>query len=122
MNDYLQRHPNMPEIKNPVLQTENFNRHWDQRRYPNFRNRVQSYAATAKRAKSEPSAENAIKVWQELFGDSFGKGGSSGSGGTSGIGSSARPGQSSSRGARPAAAGAASIPVAPRPNEARRFG
>ena len=112
MNDYLQRHPNMPEIKNPVLPTENFNRHWDQRRYVNFRNRIQSYAATAKRAKAEPSAEKAIKAWQELFGDSFGKGGSSGSGGTSGSGSSARP----------AAAGAASIPIAPRPNEARRFG
>ena len=112
MNDYLQRHPNMPEIKNPVLPTENFNRHWDQRRYANFRDRVQSYAATAKRAKAEPSAEKAVKVWQELFGDSFGKGGSSGSGGTSGGGSSARP----------AAAVASSIPAAPRPNEARRFG
>ena len=112
MNDYLQRHPNMPEIKNPALATENFNRHWDQRRYTNFRNRIQSYAATAKRAKVEPSTEKAIKAWQELFGDSFGKGGSSGSGGTSGSGSSARP----------AAAGAASIPIAPRPNEARRFG
>ena len=112
MNDYLQRHPNMPEIKNPVLPTENFNRHWDQRRYANFRDRIQSYAATAKRAKAEPSAEKAIKAWQELFGDSFGKGGSSGSGGTSGSGSSARP----------AAAGAASIPIALRPNEARRFG
>ena len=112
MNDYLQRHPNMPEIKNPVLPTENFNRHWDQRRYANFRDRVQSYAATAKRAKAEPSAEKAVKVWQELFGDSFGKGGSSGSGGTSGGGSSARP----------AAAVAASIPAAPRSNEARRFG
>ena len=110
MNDYLQRHPNMPEIKNPVLPTENFNRHWDQRRYANFRGRVPSYAATAKRAKAEPSAEKAIKAWQELFGDSFGKGGSSGSGGTSGSS------------ARPAAAGAASIPVAQRPNEARRFG
>ena len=120
MNDYLQRHPNMPEIKNPVLGTENFNRHWDQRRYANFRNRVQSYAATAKRAKAEPSAEKAVKAWQELFGESFGKGGSSGSGAASG--SSARPGQGSSRGARPAAAGAASIPAAPRPNEARRFG
>ena len=112
MNDNLQRHPNMPEIKNPVLPTENFNRHWDQRRYANFRDRIQSYAATAKRAKAEPSAEKAIKAWQELFGDSFGKGGSSGSGGTRGSGSSARP----------AAAGAASIPIAPRPNEARRFG
>ena len=112
MNDYLQQHPSMPEIRNPVLATENFNRHWDQRRYSNFRDRIQSYAATAKRAKAEPSAEKAIKAWQELFGASFGKGGSSGNGGTSSSGSSARP----------AAAGAASIPVAPRANEARRFG
>ena len=122
MNDYLQRHPNMPEIKNPVLATENFNRHWDQRRYANFRNRVQSYAGTAKRAKAETSAEKAIKVWQGLFGDSFGKGGSSGGGGTSGGGSRDRAVQGSSRGASTAAAGAGSLPVAPRPNEARRFG
>ena len=72
MDNYLQQHPNIPEIKNPALPTENFNRHWDQRKYSNFRNRVQSYAGTAKRAKAEPSAEKAIKVWQELFGDSFG--------------------------------------------------
>ena len=122
MNDYLQRHPSMPEIRNPVLATENFNRHWDQRRYANFRSRVQSYAGTAKRAKAEPTAEKAIKAWQELFGDNFGKGGSSGNGGTSSSGSSARPGQGSSRNARTAAAGAASIPAALRPNEARRFG
>ena len=123
MNDYLQQHPNMPEIKNPVLPSEDFNRHWDQRRYANFRNRVQSYTGTAKRAKAEPSAEKAIKVWQELFGDSFGKGGSSGSGsgGTNVSGSRDRSGQGSSRGAG-AAAAAGSIPVAPRPNEARRFG
>ena len=122
MNDYLQRHPNMPEIKNPVLATENFNRHWDQRRYANFRNRIQSYAGTAKRAQAEPSAEKAIKVWQELFGDSFGKGGGSGSGGGGTNGSSARPSLGSGRGARTAAVGAGSVPVAPRPNEARRFG
>ena len=124
MNDYLQQHPNMPEIKNPVLATENFNRHWDQRRYANFRSRVQSYAGTAKRAKTEPTAEKAIKVWQELFGDTFGKGGSSGngSGGTNVSGSRDRSGQGSSRGVRTATVGGGSIPVAPRPNEARRFG
>ena len=72
MNDYLQQHPNMPEIKNPVLPAENFNRHWDQRRYSDFRNRVQSYAQTAKQAKAEPSTEKAIKLWQELFGAKFG--------------------------------------------------
>ena len=124
MNDYLQQHPNMPEIKNPILATENFNRHWDQRRYANFRSRVQSYAGTAKLAKAEPTAEKAIKVWQELFGDTFGKGGNSGSanGGSNGVGSRARSGQSSSRSASTSAAGAASIPVTPRTNEARRFG
>ena len=121
MSNYLQQHPNMPEIKNPVLPTENFNRHWDQRKYSNFRNRVQSYAGTARRAKAEPSAEKAIKVWQELFGDSFGKGGN-GSGGSNAGGSGNRSGQGSSRSARTAAAGAGSTPVAQRPNEARRFG
>ena len=122
MDNYLQQHPNMPEIKNPVLLTENFNRHWDQRKYANFRSRVQSYAGTAKRAKAESSAEKAIKIWQELFGDSFGKGGSSDGGGSKADGSGNRSGQSSRRSARTAAAGAGSTPVAQRPNEARRFG
>ena len=72
MDNYLQQHPNIPEIKNPALPTENFNRHWDQRKYSNFRNRIQSYAQTAQRAKAEPSAEKAVKLWRELFGDSFG--------------------------------------------------
>ena len=126
MNDYLQQHPNMPAIKNPVLPTETFNRHWDQRRYANFRNRVQSYARIARQAKAEPSSEKAIKLWQELFGESFGK--SSGSGGGSGQSNGGaggtRPQQSSSQGARNAAAPASSIPVArsKRPNEAGGFG
>ena len=104
MNDYLQQHPNMPEIKNPVLASENFNRHWDQRRYANFRNRVQSYAQMVRQAKAEPLPEKAIKIWQELFGDSFGKATSSGGGAATGAG---------------AASGAAAVR---RPNEARRFG
>ena len=123
MDNYLQQHPNMPEIKNPVLPTENFNRHWDQTKYANFRNRVQSYAGTAKRAKAEPSAEKATKIWQELFGESFGKGGSSGSGsgGSSAGGDGNRTGQRP-RPITPAVAPAASIPVARRPNEAGGFG
>ena len=114
MNDYLQQHPNMPVIKNPVLPSEDFNRHWDQRRYANFRNRVQSYAQTAKQAKTEPSAEKAIKLWQELFGDDFGKSSKSGGGGSSG--------QNVSGSAVGGAAAIATPPVIRRPNEARRFG
>ena len=126
MSEYLQQHPYMPEIKNPVLPTENFNRHWDQRRYANFRDRVKSYAATAKQAKAEQSGEKAIKLWQELFGETFGKGSSSGGGTGS---NSAGGGRSSSHGgtgpgATGIAAPAASIPVARgrRRNEAHEFG
>ena len=114
MDNYLQQHSNMPEIKNPVLSTENFNRHWDQRKYANFRNRVQSYAPIVRLAKAEPSTEKAIKVWQELFGDSFGKATSSGGGSSSGQ----RTGGGTATGAG-AASGAAAVR---RPNEARRFG
>ena len=72
MNDYLQRHPNMPEIRNPVLPTETFNRYWDQRKYTNFRNSVQMYARTGRQAKAERSMEKAGKLWQELVGDNLG--------------------------------------------------
>ena len=115
MSKYLQQHPNMPTIKNPVLPTEDFNRHWDQQRYANFRNRVQSYAQTAKQAKAEPSTEKAIKLWQDLFGDKFGKSSSSGGGSS---------GQSTSGSAIGGAAATATATPPPvrRPNEARRFG
>ena len=123
MNNYLQWHPNMPEIKNPVLPTENFNRHWDQRRYANFRNRIQSYAQTVKRAKDEPSSGKANEIWRELFGESFGKGGGSGSGsGGSSAGSGGNRTGQRSRPSASAVAPAASIPVARRQNEARGFG
>ena len=74
MNTYLQQHPDMPEIRNPVLPTENFNRHWDQRRYANFRNRIQAYAHIGRQAKEQLAAEKAIERWQELFGENLGSG------------------------------------------------
>lgn len=112
MDDYLQLHPYMPEIRNPVLPTESFNRHWDQRRYANFRDRVHSHALTARRAHTEPSRESAVKIWQGLFGEDFGRG-SGGSGGGGGGSNPTRPRNPAS---------AAGILVAQRPNEARRFG
>lgn len=114
MNDDLQQHPQMPEIKNPVLSAENFNRHWDQRRYSNFRNRVQSYAQTARKAKTEPNAEKAINLWQEPFGEKFRNSANSDNGGPSG--------QNSSTGAFGGAAAGAAPPLVRRPNEASRFG
>lgn len=117
MDDYLQQHPNMPEIKNPVLSTENFNRHWDQTKYANFRKSVNSHAQTAKKAREESSTEEAIKTWQGLFGKDFGKNSSAGSGGSA----SKSPSYTRSKAAGYAAP-AAGIPVVRRPDEARRMG
>ena len=117
MDAYLQNNPSVPEIKNPVLPSENFNRHWDQKRYANFRKRVHSHALTAKKARAESSSDRAIKTWQKLFGESFGKGSSGGGNGGS-TGSSA--GRATGTGRR--AASASSVPVVARPREARRFG
>ena len=101
MDDYLQQHPYMPEIRNPVLPTETFNRHWDQTKYANFRTRVNSHARTAKKAKEESSSEDAIKIWQELFGENFGRG-SGGNGSSGGSNQSSSPGNSASGSVVPA--------------------
>ena len=116
MDDYLQQHPYMPEIRNPVLATETFNRHWDQTKYANFRTRVNSHARTAKRAREEASNEEAIKIWQELFGEDFGTG-SSGSDGRGSQSASAPKSKATSF-----VAPTDGIPVVRRPNEARRMG
>ena len=84
MDDYLQKHPAMPEIRNPVIPSENFSHHWDQTKYANFRQIVHSHAQIAKEARATLSSEASIKVWQKLFSD-FAKGssGDSGKGGGS---------------------------------------
>ena len=120
VDDYLQQNPYVPEIRNPVLPEETFNRHWDQRKYANFRTRVHAHALTARKAKAESSSEGAVKIWQELFGESFGRGSSGGNGDRGGSGNSSSS-QRSSNTSRGTALGAG-IPVARRRNEAQGFG
>ncbi len=119
MDDYLQQNPYMPEIRNPALPDENFNRHWDQRKYANFRNRVHSHALTARKAKAESSSERAVEIWQELFGESFGRGSSGGSDDRGGSGRGS-PNQRSNNTVRGAASGSGIS--AARRNEAQGFG
>lgn len=78
MDNYLQNNHAMPEIGNPALPSETFNRHWDERKYANFRKMVNSHARKAQDAKDAETSEEAIKLWQDLFGDKFGKGSSGG--------------------------------------------
>ena len=74
MDRYLQQHSTMPRIKNPALQSEDFNRHWDQDRYAYFRERIRVHAETAKEALASPSVEDSARIWRRLFGAAFGRG------------------------------------------------
>ena len=72
MDDYLQRHPKMPAIKNPVLPSEDFNRHWDQDRYAYFRERMHAHAGIARQALASSTVEDSIRIWKKLLGNNFG--------------------------------------------------
>ena len=86
MDDYLQANPTMPEIRNPVLPSETFNRHWDQRKYAHFRDMLHSHAQIVREAKSAESGEESIRLWRKLFGEEFGKGSGGGNNGSGGSG------------------------------------
>ena len=123
MDDYLQKHSNMPDIRNPVLPTETFNRHWDQRKYENFRKRAHSHSQAAKQALVEGSAGESVKVWRQLFGENFGKNSSGGpGGGDNSRGGGNSSGQSSRTSTAGALASAGGLPFARRRNEADGFG
>jgi len=73
LNDFLQKHEAMPIIENPVLDDEDFNRHWDQTKYSNFREKISFYTEKINAAYDEPKRLDSIKKWREVFGDSFAK-------------------------------------------------
>jgi Second Messenger Oligonucleotide or Dinucleotide Synthetase domain/Adenylyl/Guanylyl and SMODS C-terminal sensor domain len=73
LDDYLQARPKLHDICNPVLPSENFNRHWDQDKYANFRTWMHTYRGWIEDAYNEPDeAESTIK-WRRAFGDDFNK-------------------------------------------------
>jgi hypothetical protein len=74
LDDYLQARPNMPAVTNPVLTSETFNRHWDQYKYTNFRNRVHTYREWIDDAYDEENRDESIRKWRRVFGDDFAEG------------------------------------------------
>ena len=74
LDDWLQTRPDMPTISNPVLTDENFNRHWDQAKYENFRNKINQYRSWIDDAYSENDRNESIIKWQRIFGEDFAKG------------------------------------------------
>ena len=73
INTYLQDHPVMPEIPNPVLPGENFNRHWDQKKYENFRDKFDKITRKIADAIECTDHDESVDKWRELFGDKFGE-------------------------------------------------
>jgi hypothetical protein len=71
---WLQARPTMPTVTNPVLSTEHFNRHWDQAKYENFREKIHQYREWIDDAYAEPDRDVSIQKWRRVFGEDFAKG------------------------------------------------
>ena len=74
LDDFLQARPRMPVIANPVLSSEDFNRHWDQEKYENFKDKVRRYRSWIDDAYAEPDSDESIAKWRKVFGGGFAKG------------------------------------------------
>jgi len=74
LNTWLQDREKMPIVTNPVLDDEDFNRHWNQDKYANFRNQWDRYAGWINDAYSESDKDKSIEKWQKVFGDDYAKG------------------------------------------------
>lgn len=74
LDDYLQQRPNMPAVVNPVLSSETFNRHWDEDKYTNFRDRIHTYRQWVDDAYDEKDRDESIRKWRRVFGDDFAQG------------------------------------------------
>lgn len=73
LNSYLQSNPQMPIIENPVLPGEDFDRHWNQEKYENFREKIAFYAEKIRDAYDDEDHNNSIRKWRKIFGEKFGK-------------------------------------------------
>jgi hypothetical protein len=71
LDDYLQAHPQLHEISNPVLAVEKFTRHWDDDKYTTFRDTVHRYRGWIDDAYAEKDPAESILKWQRVFGDEF---------------------------------------------------
>ena len=73
LNDWLEENESMPIVNNPVDDDENFNRHWDENKYQNFKSQVSKYNTWVNEAYAEMDKVESIKTWQKIFGDKFAK-------------------------------------------------
>jgi len=68
---FLQSNASVPTISNPTLSEEDFNRHWDQKKYSNFRDKINVYFNKSKEAYEESDKPKSIQLWRDVFGSAF---------------------------------------------------
>lgn len=68
---YLQMSLTMPNVTNPVLPSESFNRHWGQTKYLEFRVAVHDLYSKISDAHGEEDEGESIKKWRLIFGNEF---------------------------------------------------
>jgi hypothetical protein len=71
LDEYLQNHPKLHDVRNPVLPSENFIRHWDEDKYSNFRDMIHKYWEWIDDAFIETDEAESTRKWQRIFGDDF---------------------------------------------------
>ncbi len=73
LSNWLEGYDTMPVIYNPVDEEEDFNRHWDERKYQNFKIQISKYNGWINDAYYEKDKLASIVKWQKVFGTKFGK-------------------------------------------------
>lgn len=71
LDAYLQENQSVPTVTNPALPEEDFNRHWDQKKYSLFRAYIHDYAQKSQEAYFSDDKSESLEKWQEIFGDDF---------------------------------------------------
>lgn len=74
LDDLLRANSVMPTVRNPVLPTEHFNRHWDQKKYDNFLDKIHQYREWIDDAHTEAGRDESVAKWRRVFGEEFAKG------------------------------------------------
>jgi hypothetical protein len=75
LDDWLQERPDLPEVLNPKLTSEDFGKLWqDQTRYANFRSFIHKYRGWVDEAVGAATRSDSIEKWRRVFGNEFAAG------------------------------------------------
>lgn len=71
LDDWLQADSQRPTVTNPVLTSEILSDLWDDARYANFRDKINTYRTWIEDAYAESDRDESIGKWRRVFGDDF---------------------------------------------------